>query len=543
MIVVLKATELGLKSAAKAAEDAAKAAAESLPTTTGAIGGLAAGAIVDATAPIRGAAIAAGGSVGKLLKISAIAAETAGLGSKFTKEIVDRSADLTLTCKEYEYKNAKMLAEMKTTLLEIAPLQYELYTLRENVNQAAGEYRAALAEGERLLQSRESYRAGVADDILEYRYKDMAFRVFRNDAIQKFRAQFDLAAMYAYLAAKAYDYDTGLLGTNSRAGETFMADIVRQRTIGQVSDGAPRTGSGLADQLAQMTQNFLVLKGQMGFNNPQVEENRFSLRKELFRILEDPSSDDDWRDALRAGRVSDLWSLSDYRYFCRPFAEQDPDNPEPAIVIRFDTNVTSGLNFFAWPLGGGDSYYDASRFATKIRSAGVWFDGYDTSAMARTPRIYLVPVGEDIIRVPYSDSFETRIFKVVDQIIPMPFPLSDTQLSDPDWIPVTDMRESGQDFLALRRHSRMRAYPVSGEQGWEAQLQADSRLIGRSVWNREWMLVIPGASLSADADEGLENFIESVTDILFTFQTYSYEGYYKQPETASGRGESKEGGE
>ena len=33
-----------------------------------------------------------------------------------------------------------------------------------------------------------------------------------------------------------------------------------------------------------MRDNFVVLKGQMGFNNPQDEANRFSLRHELFRL-------------------------------------------------------------------------------------------------------------------------------------------------------------------------------------------------------------------------------------------------------------------
>ena len=48
----------------------------------------------------------------------------------------------------------------------------------------------------------------------------MAFRIFRNDALQKYRAQFDLAARYVYLAAKAYDYETNLLGAtrDGRAG-------------------------------------------------------------------------------------------------------------------------------------------------------------------------------------------------------------------------------------------------------------------------------------------------------------------------------------
>ena len=37
--------------------------------------------------------------------------------------------------------------------------------------------------------------------------------------------------------------------------------------------------------LGQLRDNFRVLKGQMGFNNPQAQTSRFSLRQELFRLL------------------------------------------------------------------------------------------------------------------------------------------------------------------------------------------------------------------------------------------------------------------
>ena len=51
----------------------------------------------------------------------------------------------------------------------------------------------------------------------------MTFRIMRNDAIQKYRAQFDLAARYAYLAAATYDYETNLLGSNAGSESTFVA--------------------------------------------------------------------------------------------------------------------------------------------------------------------------------------------------------------------------------------------------------------------------------------------------------------------------------
>ena len=60
-----------------------------------------------------------------------------------------------------------------------------------------------------------------------------------NDALQKYRAAFDMAARYTYLAATAYDYDTNLLRTDSQAGGEFLGDIVRERSLGQILDGEP----------------------------------------------------------------------------------------------------------------------------------------------------------------------------------------------------------------------------------------------------------------------------------------------------------------
>jgi hypothetical protein len=197
----------------------------------------------------------------------------------------------------------------------------------------------------------------------------MTFRIFRNDALQKYRASFDLAQRYVFLAATAYDYESNLLGTDSRAGRDFLTDIIRQRSLGQMLNGEPIAGrSGLADPLARMNNNFEVLKTQLGFNNPQTETARFSLRNELFRLRD--SSSEDWKSRLTATRVPNLWDIPEFRRYCRSFAPESA-GPQPGMVIRFPSTVTSGENFFSWPLGGGDSAYDPSRFATKIRSVGV----------------------------------------------------------------------------------------------------------------------------------------------------------------------------
>ena len=78
-------------------------------------------------------------------------------------------------------------------------MRAELYARTEAIKQLHGDYLATLAEGMRVYDQLVSFRRTGAADVQEYRYKDMAFQIFRNDALQKYRASFDLAARYVYL--------------------------------------------------------------------------------------------------------------------------------------------------------------------------------------------------------------------------------------------------------------------------------------------------------------------------------------------------------
>jgi len=381
-----------------------------------------------------------------------------------------------------------------------------------------------LAEGQRLVEERLVFRQRTAAQTQQNRYRDMAFRVFRNDALQKYRAQFDLAARYVFLAASAYDYEVNLLGSDNRSGRRFFEDIIRQRSLGQMVSDSPVIGRlGLANSLARLRENFMVLKPQLGLNNPQTELDRFSLRHEWLRVspdAADTAANANWRAALQRARMTNLWELPEFRRYCRPFAPAS-EGPQPGLVLRFPTEVVFRHNYFGWPLGPTDSAYDSSQFATKVKSVGVWFSDYPVTGLSQTPRVYLVPVGMDILRSPDGDDFTTRNWQVIDQKLPVPFPISPESLRDPDWIPMNDTL--GGSFAEIRRHSSFRAWHAL-EAIDQGHFTADSRLIGRSVWNTQWMLIIPGGSMLYDSDAGLDVFINSVSDILLYFQTYSYSG-------------------
>lgn len=473
----------------------------------------------DITSGIRAAFKGASKASEKSLAIAANAADVMvyGLGQQKGQEDVRMEMELEVDDMRLDVQQS--VKELTNSFNDLVVKRQELYILMEEIQQDLGKYQSALASGERLMDELTRFRKNTAADVQDYRYQDLAFRTFRNDAIQKYRSQFDLAARYVYLAATAYDYETNLLGSDNGSGSRFLADIIRQRSIGELSGGNPVAGyPGLADPLARLSMNFGVYKTQMGFNNPQIETNRFSLRSEMFRLKD--SSDDAWREALKECRVDDLWRVREFKKFCRPFAPETY-GPQPGLVIPFSTEIVFGKNFFGWELAGGDSAYDPTNFATKIRSVGVWFDKYNASGLSNTPRVYLVPVGADVLRSPSGNGFATREWRVVDQKLPVPFPIGASDLTDPGFIPANDTLSD--ELGGIRRYSSFRAYHDSGEFS-SSETVSDSRLVGRSVWNTRWLMIIPGGTLLYDSDQGLDTFIDTVKDIKFFFQTYAYSG-------------------
>ena len=437
------------------------------------------------------------------------------------KEIAEMDRDTNLQKAEYKYDVQQQLQEIEALMGNEAPGRLKIFHAKEHMRQVSEKYRAVLAKGLRLMEERKAFNAKVAAKTQGKRYMDMAFRLNLNNALSKYRSMFDLASRYSYLAAKAYDYETNLSDRDPASAKPLLTDIVRQRTLGQYEGDRYVVGrGGLGDILARMNANFAALKGQMGFNNPQTETGRFSLRYERFRVKQGEEYDDDWRTVLQQHRVSDLWAIPEFRKFCRPFTQEDAGF-QPGLVIPFATNVIFGKNFFGWPLGGGDHAYDPTNFATKVRSVGVWFDGYDNSQLSETPRAYLIPAGMDVMLVPNSVDLDTREWTVVDQKLPVPLPVGDSDLNNPDWIPSLDSLDGS--MTQIRRYSSFRAYHDSGY--FDAnQMSYDSRLIGRSVWNSRWVLIIPGGTFHYDTNQGLDTFIDTVTDIKLFFQTYAISG-------------------
>jgi probable HAF family extracellular repeat protein len=516
---VAKAVELTVKRLSAEVNSLSEITTESLPKVIG--------VAVDATAPARGI-IKLGAKIGaSALDVTGDVLDLTQTGLELSKEEVAMNSEIELMVLDNRYEVLQQVKELETQVLNEINLRLEVFQQEEALRQAYGRYLSTLAEGQRVLDSLVVFRKKAAAQTTEYRYRDMAFRIFRNEALQKYRATFDLAARYVYLCATAYDFESNFLGEDRRAASRFFDQIIRQRQLGVLIDGEPIPGhSGLADIQGRMIQNWEIIEPQFGLNNPQLESGRFSLRHELFRLRDDDpsrlddSSDETWRRLLESRVVEDIWSIPEFRRYCRPFAPESA-GPQPALVLRFPTTVQFGLNYFGRPLSGGDNAFDPTFFSTKINAVGVAFPGYDDTGLSRTPRVYLVPVGLDVLRAPTGSEMATRQWRVLDQAVPVPFAIGSSDFTQNRWVASQD--SLSESYGQPRRFAALRAFSDSGDLD-EQEMTSSTRLVARSVWNTEWMLIIPGGTLLNDPDQGIDRFIQSIRDIRLLMMVYSYAG-------------------
>jgi hypothetical protein len=539
-----------------------QAASHSIPTML--IAGLAAGG--DLTAPARGAVEAAGVTFKSVTSWSQVVAFTIIQSLQAVNEFQKRAIEHNEIAPEewnQELRNSTSALRDRVSNLnsQILGINHALQALDD----AERAYQALLAEGERIQAEREVFRQRSAAVIQGFRTRDAAFRIFRNEKLERYKTLFDLAAQYTFMAAQAFDYDTGLLHTQQ--GRDFINRIIRARALGVMQNGEPQfagsnTGDpGLSGVMAEMNTDWSVLKGRLGFKNPDAYGTTASLRAEHFRVLPGSEGDSNWRDRLQAGRKANLLDDSDVRRYCMQI---DPQNglPVPGIILEFSTTIADGLNLFGRPLAAGDHSFSPASFATKIFGVGVAFEGYkgmddpvangsaiaaasgaspadpslaflDPNAMAANPYVYLIPVGLDSMRSPpLGDVSVIRTWSIDDVAIPLPFNIGGSDFSNAQlWQSSASLTEP---LFTVRKHQPFR--PVASAEvfgtlvvywggGQLERTQYNStRLFGRSVWNSKWKLIIPGRTLLDDQNEGLDRFIRSVKDVKLYFMTYSYAG-------------------
>ncbi len=502
-IDALRVTSAATQFSANVAKDVADAIGDGLPKTVGLAN--------DAFFAPRLVLTSYGAVTQYLLRLGSLVADQSADVLESSKEIVTLRDEIAIDRKDFEPEVVGMLSEIEELLVNEGVTRIKVFGMREQLRGLLDQYRATLQAGIRLLEERRNFNAQLAAATQNNRYHDMAFRFARHESLQKYRASFDLAARYCYLAAKAYDYETNFDYNDRGSAIPLLGELVRERSLGELGDHQPLNRGGLAGIMARLHDNFRAVEGRLGFNNLQLDTTEFSLRREHFRS----ATDADWTANLQMARVDNLWALPEFRRFCRPFAA--PNEVQPGLVMRFETQVRAGKNFFGRPLGPGDAAYDPTLYATKIRAAGIRFEGYPVAQLARTPYVYLVPAGFDVMTIPDSPTLQTRTWNIVDQAIPVPHNTSFADLGRPNWIPVLDSLSGS--LGAIRRFSSFRAGVVEEDPSLNV-----TRFIGRSVWNTDWLLIIPGQTLHVDPAAGLDQFIANVSDIQLAFETYGYSG-------------------
>ena len=125
--------------------------------------------------------------------------------------------------------------------------------------------------------------------------------------------------------------------------------------------------AGLAGAMAKLQSDWSVAKSRLGINNPDQNGTLFSLRRELFRIRDDPTITTDdtiWRQTLEQNFVPNLLADPDVALLCRNL--QKPDGSSvPGIILSFRTAIQHGQNFFGLSLAEGDHAFSASNYSTK----------------------------------------------------------------------------------------------------------------------------------------------------------------------------------
>jgi len=485
---------------------------------------------------------------------SALAVDQAGdfaLGVTEAVQATEAANDqLTINQENAVNSLATQLSAVKGALGTISQAQSALSGAQAN-------YQALLAQGNRIQSERLTFRQHTAAQVQGYTVANSAFLVFQNEDLERYNTLFNLAAEYAWMAANAYDYETGLLGTP--AGQAFLNQIISSSALGVIQNGQPQisgvaTGDpGLANALAEMHADYETLKGRLGFNNPDGYGTTVSLRTENFRIKADATGDNNWKQVLEAGLVPDLLADTDVKNNCLQIGNGS-GAAVPGIELTFSTTITDGENLFGLPLAPGDHDFSSSSFATKIFAVGVDLDGYvgmdnpvsnsgnggttpadptlDPNGLAATPYVYLIPCGSDSMRSPpLGDTSTIRTWNVDDVAIPLPYNIGASDFSDAPFYQSSD--SLSEPLFAVRKQQAFR--PVSTLEAFNTSIYGASgslqpsqytneRLIGRSVWNSKWKLIIPGKNLLADPNQGLSRFLNSVKDVHLYFVTYSYAG-------------------
>jgi hypothetical protein len=486
---------------------------------------------------------AAGNPSGLIDYVGQVVTETADAfmtGDEGTEFDVERERTRGQAWKEIELQELedKLVIDAETRRLKelirrTPQVLVDLTIAQELASQALGRLRQSIERGRLILRNRRRLETRTEGALLEERWTDMSFRVFRNASLKNYRAFFDIAARYVVLAARAYAYEFDARSD----GEDALAGIYRERRLGSASG----LGGGLQSVLNRLDAAVTV----NNFNRPleTLGERSFSLRRNLLGIGADDFPNDDLklRAFLESQIVDRIEDLVEINELAQVSVGRDYG---PGIVLSFATEIDSRNFFGRGPeLPFGNSNFSLTRNA-KIRSYAIRLDGVDaslgTDPESGTVFVYLLPAGESVLR---ENTNKPRIedelitpWAVVDQFLPVPPLALNSDFSRRSYNPWRSAAQASGNFLnEIKRQRDSEAQIELGQSNDKTRF--NTNLAGRSAWNTRWLLVIPGKQWTSSTDVSeirrrLLQFIYGtradpaqhvgITDIRLIIQAYSH---------------------
>jgi hypothetical protein len=381
----------------------------------------------------------------------------------------------------------------------------ELAVAEIQARQALAVVNKNFQEGERILGERDRIRRVQSDKLQDFRFRDMAFRTFRNQALEQFGAFFDLANRYVMLAARAFAYEY-----NERTEvDDQMRRLYRERLLGTET----ATDQGLESIIARLDQkrqesDFTSRLQKLSLFDQNGDE--FSMRKNMLGLAIDPAQDTNqqqmeknkaFRAFLESNIVQDLLDVPAFAELASFDSDRDAG---PALVLTFSTEV-AGRTLFGQRRGttfGAPANFDTCS-NPKIFEFAILLEGVDNPGALGVdgPLVFahLLPVGSSMLRAPLTGDCAlrpVRTWAVVDQRIPgVSAAYRDSGGAILDTFNIPRLATS-EDLYLINR------FPVTQAQLRQTESPVfQDDLAGWSVWNTEWLLAIPGRQFADPGDD------------------------------------------
>ncbi len=413
-----------------------------------------------------------------------------------------QTASLTRISNEQNIRGKEIELEdlMRKTPLAIL----ELAGAENSMRQALAVVEKNVREGGRLLEEQERIRRVQTDKLQDFRFRDLAFRTFRNQALEQYGAFFDLAGRYVMLAARAFAYEY-----NERTEVSAQVQrLYQERLLGSelVTDEGLESIIARLDQKRQESAFISRLQKLSLFDHGGDE---FSLRKNMLGLAIDPANDTNQQQlnknkAFRAHLESNIvQELLDVPAF-RDLASIDTDRDAgPALVLSFSTEV-AGRTIFGQRRGttfGAPANFDTCS-NPKLFEFAILLEGVDNPSALGVdgPLVFahFIPVGTSMLRAPVTGNCAlrpVRSWQVVDQRIPgVAAVYRDAGGAIIDAFAIPRLATSPELNVINR-------FPVT-----QAQIRStdtpifQDELAGWSVWNTQWLLAIPGRQFTDPSD-------------------------------------------